>query len=68
MSDPSGNIENLTLDDQIDNEEDHQDQVIGESDEDEDWEELSNPGEKLDSYESALKRKIAMILIQYLLV
>ena len=45
MSDPSGNNENLTLDDQIDDNEEDQDQVIEESDEDEDWEELSNPGE-----------------------
>ena len=35
MSDPSGNNENLTLDDQIDDNEEDQDQVIEESDEDE---------------------------------
>ena len=45
MSDPSGNNGDLTLDDQIDDNEEDQDQVIEESDEDEDWEELSNPGE-----------------------
>ena len=35
MSDPSGNNEDLTLDDQIDDNEEDQDQVIEESDEDE---------------------------------
>ena len=45
MSDPSGNNEDLTLDDQIDDNEEDQDQVIEESDEDEEGEELSNPGE-----------------------
>ena len=33
MSDPSGNNENLTLDDQIDDNEEDQDQMIEESDE-----------------------------------
>jgi len=53
MSDPSGNNGDLTLDDQIDDNEEGQDEVIEESDEDEEWEsdedegweELNNPGE-----------------------
>ena len=38
MSDPSGNNEDLTLDDQIDDNQEDQDQVIEESDEDEEGE------------------------------
>ena len=45
MSDPSGNNENLTLDDQIDDNEEDQDQVIEESDVNGEWVVLSNPGE-----------------------
>ena len=45
MSDPSGNNEDLTLDDQIDDNQEDQDQMIEESDEYEEWEQLSNPGE-----------------------